>query len=48
MGVKICINYTDGEVVDRQFDSLLECLEYLKTEIVKKNEFVDEINIKTT
>ena len=46
MGVTVCICYTDGEVVDKQFESLLDCLEYLKAEIVGKNEFVDEIQIK--
>ena len=45
MKVKIRIFYTDGEIVDRGFETLKECLNYLNKEIVEKNEFADRIMI---
>ena len=44
--VRLSIYYTDGEEVNQGFDGLKGCLAYLDTEIVKKDEFVDEINIR--
>ena len=44
--VNLNIYYSDGEIKDEAFETLLECLDYLKAEIVDKNEFEDKIKIK--
>ncbi len=43
--VKVRIRCTDAEVVDEGFESLGDCLDYLRIEIVEKNEFADDIRI---
>jgi len=43
--ITLKIYYTDGELVQKGFETLQKCLDYLKTEIVEKNEFADEIKI---
>ena len=44
MRVRIC--YTDGEVVDKDLETLQDSLEYLQKEIVEKREFADKITIE--
>ena len=43
--VKLRICYRGGEVVDEGFDSLGDCLDYVRKEIVEKNEFAGDIRI---
>ena len=46
MQVKLEIYYTDGEVVEKSFEQLEDCLDYIRAEVVEKHEFADEIKIK--
>ena len=46
MKVSCEIHYTDGEVVEKDFETLEECINYIKTEIIEKKEFADEIKIR--
>ena len=43
--IKLRIYYTDAEVVDRGFETLAECLDYIKQEIIEKEEYADRIEI---
>ena len=45
MKVRLEICYTDGEKVNKEFEALKQCLDYLNAEIIEKDEFVDEIRI---
>ena len=45
MDVNLRVLYSDGEAVEKAFDSLGECLDWVKREIVEKNEFADNIVI---
>ena len=41
MEILLHINYTDGEMLDKRFETLGECLGYLTAEIAEKDEFAD-------
>ncbi len=41
---KLTIEYTDGETVEGKFDSLSDCLNYIK-EALSGKEFADKITI---
>lgn len=46
MKISLQIFYTDGELVEKIFVALQKCLDYIKEEIVDKNEVVDRIVIE--
>ncbi len=42
---KLTIEYTDGEAIRVKFDSLADCLIYIKEVLDSANEFADKITI---
>jgi len=47
MEILLHLCYTDGEIVDKRFKTVKDCMDYIYAEIIEKNEFADLILITT-
>jgi hypothetical protein len=48
MKVKLRINYTDGEEIEKDFESLEDCLNYIRQALIEKDDYADNIYIEMT